>query len=151
VTRIIILDANLLLLLVVGATSRDYIAKHRRLSAYTEADFDLLGKVLATDSKIVVTPNILTETSNLIRYIANPARTQIYRVFRTLVQATEEQYLESRQVVSREEFIRLGLTDSAMLEMATASHILLTADLALYLAALRQGLQAQNFNHLRDL
>ena len=36
------IDSNLLLLLVVGRSSRDIIAKHRRLRRYTAADYDTL-------------------------------------------------------------------------------------------------------------
>lgn len=63
----------------------------------------------------------------------------------------EERHVESRQAVARDEFLRIGLTDAAILEMATASHTLLTVDLDLYLTALNRGLKAENFNHLRDL
>jgi hypothetical protein len=54
---IIILDAHLLLLLIVGTASRDYIAMHRRLRAYTDSDFTLLTGMLTAAAKIVVTPN----------------------------------------------------------------------------------------------
>ena len=149
----IILDAHLLLLLIVGTASRDYITTHRRLKAYTDADFTLLTSMLTTASKIVVTPNTLTEASNLAGYIAEPARTRIYQTFRALVAAegTEERYAESKVAVTRTEFERIGLTDSCLLHIGTAPHVLLTADLELYLAALNQGLQVQNFNYLRGL
>ncbi|HWG07258.1 MAG TPA: hypothetical protein VG271_19820 [Beijerinckiaceae bacterium] len=147
----IILDANLLLLLVVGMASRTYIATHQRLTAYTTDDFLLLRTFLSKAKWIVVTPNTLTEASNLVAYIADPARTRIYEVFRTLVKTPgiEEQYVESVIAVDRIEFLRLGLTDAALLHNTTASRVLLTADLDLYLAATKKGLQAENFNHLR--
>ena len=148
----IILDAHLLLLLIVGTTSRDYITAHRRLREYTDADFLLLTQMLTAASKIVVTPNTLTEASNLAGYIAEPARTRIYQTFRAIVAAdgTEERYTESKVAVTRTEFERIGLTDSCLLQIATAPHMLLTSDLQLYLAALNQGLQVENFNHLRS-
>jgi hypothetical protein len=150
---IIILDAQLLLLLLVGLTSRDYIAVHKRLQAYTDADFTLLTQLLAAASKLVVTPNTLTETSNLAGYIAEPARTRIYQTFRALVgsDGIEEWYAESKVAVTRNEFYRLGLTDSCLLDIATTPHMLLTADLPLYLAALNLGLDVENFNHIRGL
>lgn len=149
----IILDAHLLLLLIVGTASRHYITTHRRLRAYTDADFTLLTQILTTASKIVVTPNTLTETSNLAGYIAEPARTHIYQTFRAIVAAdeTEERYAESKVAVTRAEFERIGLTDSCLLHIGTVPHMLLTADLQLYLAALSQGLRVQNFNYLRGL
>jgi hypothetical protein len=149
---VIILDAHLLLLLIVGMTSRTYIGMHRRLQDYADDDFTLLTRLLSLASKIVVTPNILTETSNLAGYIAEPARTRIYETFRALVASdcTEEQYAQSKLTVTASEFTRIGLTDVGMMHIATPSHTLLTADLDLYLAALKRGLKAENFNHHRN-
>jgi len=98
----------------------------------------------------MVTPNTLTETSNLIGYIAEPARTKILNVFCDFIRALDEHYCESRLAISRKEFIRLGLTDSVLLHETTDSSILLTADLDLYLAAVNEGYPAKNFNHFRE-
>jgi hypothetical protein len=38
----VVLDTNLLVLLVVGSVPRNYIGRHKRLSQYSEADFELL-------------------------------------------------------------------------------------------------------------
>ena len=146
----LILDTNLLLLLVVGSTSREYISKHKRLKAFSETDFDLLRELILSAPNIFVTPNTLTETSNLIGYIAEPARTKIFKVFCDYIQSANEHYYESRQTINRKEFVRLGLTDSVLLHEMTDSFILLTADLNLYLAAEKEGYPVLNFNHLRD-
>ena len=145
----VILDSNLLVLLIVGLASRDYISKHRRLRAYADSDFDLLLTLISSRPKIIVTPNTLTETSNLVRYIAEPARAHICELFRGVVRAAEEQYLESSRAVDRTEFLRLGLADAALLDLASESGTLLTADLDLYPAAVSRGLNAENFNHYR--
>jgi hypothetical protein len=148
----IILDANLLLLLLVGLASPVYIARHRRLRAYSEPDFELLKELLAPASKIVVTPNTLTETSNLAGQIAEPARSHIYAEFRALFgnALIEERYLEAKVVVQRTEFTQLGLTDCTLLDLLKEPHTLLTADLDLFVAASKQGLRAENFNWHRD-
>jgi hypothetical protein len=67
------------------------------------------------------------------------------------IQSMNEHNCESRQVITRKEFIWLGLTDSVLLhETATAdSLILLTDDFDLYLAASNEGYPVQNFTHLR--
>ena len=49
----IILDANLLVLFVVGAASPSYIAKHKRTRAYTIRDFELLKDILSRASRII--------------------------------------------------------------------------------------------------
>lgn len=149
----VILDTNLLVLLVVGAASREYIAVHKRLSAYTAEDYTLLVAMLSRVDRVVVTPNTLSETSNLIRHIPDPARTHICRVFQRFIGAsgTTERYVGSKTAAEGVAFIRLGLTDSVLLEASNPDDVLLTTDLDLYLAASRQGLRAENFNHHRNL
>jgi hypothetical protein len=147
----VVLDSNLLLLLVVGLTDPAYISKHKRLSAYTAEDFELLQRMLSTTRSILVTPNILTETSNLAGQIADPARSQIYTAIRGFVgfPTTNECVVLSTIAVQDTCFLRLGLTDVAILEVLQNSHTLLTADLDLYLAAMARGMKATNFNHFR--
>jgi hypothetical protein len=147
--KTVIVDANLLLLLVVGLTRRSYIEKHKRLQEYEEYDFDLLKTLIDSAAKVIVTPNTLTETSNLVKRIGEPARTQIYKQLRLVVKAFEEQYVESNRAVDRAEFLRLGLADAVQLDIVSESHTLLTVDLDLYLAASARGVDAVNFNYLR--
>ena len=40
------IDANLLVLLVVGSVGRNLIAKHRRLREYSEEDYEVLVDLL---------------------------------------------------------------------------------------------------------
>jgi hypothetical protein len=126
---------------------------HKRLNSYIDDDFILLVKILNSATGVIVTPNTLTETSNLVGYVSDPARSNTYKVFKALIEApgNEECFIESKIAMARTEFVRLGLTDAALLQMATESHTLLTADVDLYLAALKRGLKAENFNHLRSL
>lgn len=149
---LVALDSNLLLLLVVGSASRKYIGMHKRLRAYDESDFDLLLEQLSVASAIVLTPNTLTETSNLIDYIGEPARSDVYRALATILDLSESQetYVPSKQAVSFRELPRLGLTDCALLSLCLQGVTLVTADLQLFLAVIRRGAKALNFNHLRD-
>ena|SRR2546423_4054991 len=147
----VLLDSNLLVLLIAGMSSREYIGKHRRLRDYSEEDFDLLLDFIGPMSAVIVTPNILTETSNLLSAIGEPARTHIAGTFQQLVGAWEERFTQSVHAVEQSEFPRLWLTDAAILHEMANSHVLLTADLDLYLAASQRGFTAVNFNHLRPI
>ena len=49
---VVVVDANLLVLLVVGAASTRFISRHKRLSAYAIEDFELLGLILADFDEI---------------------------------------------------------------------------------------------------
>ena len=66
------IDANLLVLLVVGSTDRDLIPKHRRLRVFAKEDYDLLIRFITQVDRVYVTPNTLTETSNLLAQHADP-------------------------------------------------------------------------------
>lgn len=145
-------DSNLLLLLVVGMTSRDYVGKHKRLKEFTVDDFDLLKEQLSVATRIVITPNTLTETSNLIDHISDPARTRIYETLRSLVKSpgAKETYVASVRAVENPELSRLGLADCVLLDACSAGTPLMTVDLRLFLAAIGRGFKALNFNHLRD-
>ena len=50
------IDANLLVLMVVGRTQRTLIGRHRRLREYSESDYDALTELLIGGKKIFVTP-----------------------------------------------------------------------------------------------
>jgi hypothetical protein len=145
----VLLDSNLLILFIAGTTSRDYLGKHRRLRDYDELDFELLLEFLSKRSGIILTPNTLTEASNLVSQIGEPARTHLAGTFRRLVTTLEERYVESRRAAEQPDFPRLWLTDSALLHELANEHVLLTADFELFGAARRRGLDAVNFRHLR--
>ena len=147
----VLLDSNLLVLFVAGMSSREYIGRHRRLRGYSEEDFDLLVEFIRPMSALVVTPNILTEASNLLSGIAEPARSHIADTFRQIVGSMDERFVQSTRAVEQREFPRLWLTDAAVLTELANSHVLLTADLDLYLAASQRRYSAVNFNHLRQL
>jgi hypothetical protein len=149
--KTVALDTNLLVLLVVGLTNRNYIPVHGRLRAYTVADFDLLNELIGASAGVVVTPNTLTEASDLLRQkIREPARSEIAGVFQALIQKLHERYVSSVAASTREEFLRIGLADSALLEMGKEDVVILSADLDLCVAAEMAGYTAVNFNHERD-
>lgn len=147
------IDASLLVLLVVGSVGRDLIAKHKRLrGAFTAEDYDILVDLIGPVERVFVTPNTLTEASNLLAHHAEPERSQLFEKLCTLIQESEEIVVASKDASSNSEFVRLGLTDAALLELITKESPLLTADLGLYLAALaKRNETAVNFTHHRNL
>jgi hypothetical protein len=145
-----LLDANLAILLVVGSVDQDYIATHRRLAAFRRQDYGLLSDALSRFESLLFCPNVLTETSNLLRQAGEPRRRQFTQMLRRIIEDSEETFVASVDASAHRFFPELGLTDAALLRIASESTTLLTVDLHLYLTALRQGLPAINFNHLRD-
>lgn len=113
-------------------------------------DYDALIRIIANAPAVLVTPNTLTETSNLAAYIAEPARSQVLTVLQRLVATSDETVIPSRTASARPEFLRLGLTDAALIEAASEEATLLTTDFNLFRAVLETGAPAINFNHIRD-
>lgn len=147
------IDSNLFLLYVVGSEDRDLIAGHRRLEGYSIADYELLIDFLAPASHVLVTPNTLTETSNLLRQHRDPQRSQLMRRLRAIIQDSQEVVVASAKASNNPVFEGLGLTDSVLLEVATAETPLLTVDSGLCRAILEvNGVDAAfNFTAHRDM
>ena len=145
-------DAELLVLLVAGSEERDIIARHRRLSSYSTEDYGTLLALLDRVEQAYVTPNTLTEASNLLGFHGEPERSRLLRQLAFLTLHSEEVVVASGEASARVEYVRLGLTDSALLEVATSDTPVLTADVALYLAVLDKSPDsAVNFTHHRNL
>jgi hypothetical protein len=139
------------LLLIVGLTKAEHLERHRRLTAFALSDCSLLLRVLGAFQNIAFCPNVLTETSILIRHAPEPMRSELSERFRTAVVDTHERYIKSATAVQHAEFARLGLTDAVLLHLSAAQgSTLLTTDLDLYASAIRAHRKAINFNHLRE-
>jgi predicted nucleic acid-binding protein len=149
----IILDANLLVLLVVGRTSEALIKDHKRLDRYDVAAYRLLAHCVATAARVVVTPNVMTEASNLVRQGSKHRRDELMRVLSAFARGADwpfsEVYLPSASVAGDQEFLRLGLTDAVELRATETGTTLLTDDLDLYRAAIREKKQAEYFTYMR--
>ena len=129
------------------------IYRHKRTRSYRVEDYERLVRLInGTDQQVFVTPNILTEASNLLAQHREPERSRIFDVLRTLIETTEEKFVESRAVTRNRDFPRLGLTDAVLLEVISAANPLITVDLDLYRAAsAKEDGAAYNFSHYRDL
>ena len=105
------IDTNLLVLLVVGETDKALISRHRRTKAYQMEDYELLVRLInETDHQVFVTPNTLTEASNLLAQHGEPERSRIFGVLQALIETTEEKVIESKAAARNSNFRRLGLT-----------------------------------------
>ena len=148
----IFIDANLFVLLVVGGEGRELIVKHRRLDGYTANDYDILLDLVRRAGRVLVMPNTLTETSNLLAQHREPERSRILRRLKYIVHESEEVVVASEVATDHRQFEQLGLTDAALLEVITPRTPLVTVDFDLYLAALEKGEDTVvNFAQLRDL
>ncbi|EJZ22137.1 hypothetical protein NE852_23500 [Rhizobium sp. Pop5] len=151
--KAVILDTNLTVLLIVGLVEIEQVGVHKRTRAYDREDFTILSNILSRSSRLIFTPNVVTETSNLLGRSSERYGAQLSRSLAEVVGASRsmELLISSQAGFSRDEYKRLGLTDAVLLHAATGNGdaIILTDDLDLYLAAAHDGLEVVNFTHIR--
>lgn len=142
------IDTNLLVLLLVGSVDRNLVARHRRTRNFFPEDYDRLSEIIDTLDQVFVTPNTLTETSNLL---SGSQDVRMMRQLSLLVQQAVEVYVASQLATNSRVFNRLGLTDAVLLESISAERPLITVDFDLFDAALAKGDKfAYNFTHLQS-
>jgi len=146
----VVVDANLLLLLLIGSFDRKQISRNKRLQTFSPEDFDLLVEVLKGFARIVITPNILTEVSNLSNAIAEPEKASYFAGMASVLTTLQEEYVPSGRALANR-WARFGLTDAAIAEIAKNQYLVLTDDLRLSHALQTDGIATINFNQLRDV
>lgn len=151
-SKTLLLDTNLLLLLFIGSKNSLLISKARTLSAFVEDDYDLLVDVVNSNSFdcLITTPHIMTEVSNLLGKERDDIRSLGRQAMAEFLSQCTESTDSSVSLVSEPEFSRLGLTDVAIAVASKLPAFVLTADLPLYLYLSSSGLEAENFNHIRQ-
>lgn len=143
----ILVDTNILLLLFVGELGRERISNFGRTDQFTPQDYDLLVELLKRFEVIATTPNILTEVNSLLNKLGEPAR----KVFSKGLVRLEETYIPSREIASLNwPFLRYGLTDCGIADIAQSRYLVLTDDLKLASYLHQKGIDTINFNNLRS-
>ncbi len=147
----VLIDANLLLLLVVGAHDRRLVSTFKRLSVFAPEDFDTLVAVAQHFRSVLVTPHVLTEVSNLAGSLPGNVKEKCFRSFAVAIETFIEVMIPSRDASREASFLRFGLTDASIVRAASRSVLVLTMDFALaqYLESIQ--LAVINFNHIRYL
>lgn len=141
-----LIDANVLLVYVVGSHDINCLAyfQHTKQYAYS---FQLVKRLVEFFPVIYTTPHILTEVSNLGGKLGPAFFTSLLPV----VQFCEETHCPSKDAVRNIGFQKLGLTDAAILSLASNQYLVVTADWPLYQVLCSQGIDAVNIYHLIHL
>jgi hypothetical protein len=147
----VLIDTNLLLLYFIGVYDPRRISKFKRTMTFVIDDFYTLSGFFNLFSKVVTTPNILTEVSNLAGQLPENLKPYFYTIFGRHLSLLEEHYITSGKLSSTPQFAKLGLTDSGIMDLSRGQYLVLTDDfrLAGYLDS--QGIDVINFNHLRTM
>ena len=146
----LVLDTNLVVLLVAGLVDQRLISAHKRLQDYDRSDHAFLLDFIARSGSLLLLPNVLTESSNLLAQIGEPARQRLLVGLSVLAAQYPERYIQSATAMQQYEYTRLGLTDAAILATLLGGAQLLTSDAGLHVAAVRRGYRSSNFFHERD-
>ncbi len=145
----LLIDTNLLIVLLVGATDERFIAQVKTTRAYTIEDYRFLIKLIK-HFRVVTTPHILTETSNLCEKTDKFYKEKImYRFSQTIIDLIEVP-LPSSDASLTPIFKKLGLADSVIFTLAKKGLVVLTDDFSLYSYLLNSGATAANMNHFRS-
>jgi rRNA-processing protein FCF1 len=145
----VIIDANLLTLWIVGQVSEDLVPKCRRTRQYTVDDYLVLANYLTRFITVIITPNIATEVSNLIGVLKDDHLIKARTILAGGFEAWTEVYFKSVAAKDIPEYMRLGLTDAAILLSVSRETEVLTDDFDLYRVLTKRGIIVTNFTHLR--
>ncbi len=147
----ILIDTNILLLWFIGGVNRSRISKFKRTNQFIPEDYDLLLEILSYFTKIVTTPNILTEVNSLANQLGEPERSQCFSVFAQGVFQLDEFCIESTTVVNNTKFTKFGLTDCGISNLASGDkYLVLTDDFPLSNYLQKSGIDTINFNNIRN-
>jgi rRNA-processing protein FCF1 len=147
----VLVDTNLLLLYFVGAFDPDRIPRFKRTDKYTADDYELLVRFLAFFERVVTTPHILTEVSNLAGELRDYVKDSVFaRLVAGISLLLDEQQVAAVELARYQSFPRFGLTDTAVLHHARGRLLVLSDDFRLSQYLQHEGVDAINFNHLRN-
>mgnify|MGYP002349650286 CR=1 FL=1 len=149
----VLLDTNLFILLIVGMVDPKHISTHKKLkSAYTADDYKILLTTLSTCRKIVVTPHVLAETSNLVVHgMHGELETKAYLTLQALSQA--DNFVETHDAIStivlNAGYTQYGVSDIGLLEALKNELVLLTDDFKLSGYAESMGYEVLNYKGIQ--
>ena len=149
--RELFLDTNLLLLYFVGAFRPDRIRSFKRTSRYSDDDFALLEKVISGFKRMMTTPHVLTEVSNLMGQCEEPLRSDLRGWLSTAIEGWNETSTASRTLAKAAHFLRLGLTDTAIADLTPGSCLILTDDRPLAGLLEAKGMAVIRFSDLQSI
>lgn len=145
----VLIDTNLLLLLFVGKLSKSFIKKFKRTDKYTIEDYQILLRFVDEFDKLITTPNIMTEVSNLGGNMHGDMLKGFFSVFANSFTVISEKYLPSKSIANNKNFDKFGLTDIGIMLVAKDNYLILTDDFKLSQFASKNDIDTINFNHIK--
>lgn len=143
------LDCNVFILFVIGNLGKSHIRKFKRTAIFQEEDFDLLLKLIS-QSKIIITPNVVTEASNLLESYSVKGQKLGLISLKNIIERLDEEYKSSKELIKLGSFDKFGLSDSSMENFCENNITVVTVDFPLYGYLVNRSCPVINFNHVRS-
>lgn len=151
-SRGLLIDTNVLLLYFVGLYDETYITEFKRTIKYTRQDYHLVRDLAAAFHRLIITPHILSELSNLSLQIKGRRITAYFARVVEVLQAAKEIQVPKEPLLADECLPQFGFTDLSIAEAARHEECLvLTDEWALSSTLDAKGCAVINFNHLRGM
>jgi len=144
----LLVDTNLLLLLFTGLWDRKRITESKRTNKYTPEDFDLLRRFVNHFHRIITTPGILAELSNLSPRTRGkyPQLAKYFSQLVKILQEAHEEYSGKDSILDSKLLPVIGFTDLSIMEAAKENkYLVLTDDLLMTKHLLDAGCEVINF------
>ena len=151
----LLIDTNVLLLYFVGLYDPEFVSqfKNTRNHGYTADDVTFLRRLVALFRRIVTTPHILAELSNLSMQIKDPRRKDYFKRLAAELRAFHEEFISKDTILDSPQFAwlpSLGFTDmSVIVAAARHGYLVLTDDLKASAYLRKLGRDVINLNEIR--
>ena len=142
----IFVDSELLILYIVGSTNHRLLGNTKITSNFDENDFILVTEVLDAFKHRITSPHILTEVSDLLG-----ETNEFHHTLQKFIEFADEKNLPSIEIAKGDSFLKLGLADSAIIEISKDSYLVFTDDQDLYGYLANIGIDAVKFSLLKLL
>lgn len=146
----LLIDTNLLLLFFIGLFDTQKLSSFKCVQKFTVDDYLLLVEFSNRFERIVTTPNILTEVSNLSGQVNGKLKQNYFATFATKIDLLDECYVQSTEVGRAPEFVQFGITDVGIQQLANKTYLVLTDDFRLSQYLQSQSIDTINFAHLQN-
>ena len=143
------LDTNLVVLRLVGEIAPELLGQHRRVRSFGIEDITVLEELCRSYDRLIVTPHVLAETSNLVgsgtQQVAPGAAAALSRY----ASEVEERHVSAQVLIEGRFAERFGFADASLIALAQAGVTILTEDFPLDGWLRHAGLPTVNFSHYR--
>jgi hypothetical protein len=149
----VLVDANMLLVYLVGLFNESYVELVKPNRGYTANDFRLVNLILSRFKTIIVTPSVLAEVSNLSSKLPEDTREDFRRLLAKILPtaAFTERLVELAVVPQAVAFIPFGFTDATIEQISAEGVPIFTDDWNLYQLLASKKADVFNYNHIRHL